>query len=329
MPIRDFLLVLIICLAWSGNFLTSAFALQEIPPLLFTAVRLSMLAIILAAFVKRPARGQWPLLIAVALCVGVLHFGLSFWALHLAGDLSSPAIVMQSYVPMAALLAWGWLGERFGWRTGFAIALSFCGVLVLGFDPLVLDRPVSLVMMLVSALFLAIGTVLMRQLSGLNMVSQQGWTAIFSVLPLLALSALLEPGSFAALRDASWIGWGGALYAALVASLLGHGLYYVLMQRHPVARVTPYLLLTPVLAVILGILFWGDHPGPKLWIGGAMVLGGVLLIAIRALAKARPLSAIEKHSRPGAAGSSAGDSTETGSSGTESGGPLKRLVEAE
>ena len=30
-------------------------------------------------------------------------------ALKLAGDLSSPAIVMQSYVPMAALLAWWWL----------------------------------------------------------------------------------------------------------------------------------------------------------------------------------------------------------------------------
>ncbi len=293
MPIRDLLLVLLICLAWSGNFLISAFALQEIPPLLFTALRLSILAILLGAFVKRPARGQWPLLIAVALCVGVLHFGMSFWALQLAGDLSSPAIVMQSYVPMSALLAWWWLGERFGWRTGLAIGMSFAGVLVLGFDPLVLDRPLSLALMLVSALFLAIGTVLMKRLTGLSAVSQQGWTAIISVAPLLALSALIEPGSFEVLRDASWIGWGGALYAALIASLLGHGLYYVLVQRHPVARVTPYLLLAPVLAIVLGIVFWGDTPGPKLWIGGAMVLGGVLLIALRALAKARTVSGTE------------------------------------
>ncbi|MDQ3056783.1 MAG: DMT family transporter [Pseudomonadota bacterium] len=293
MPIRDLLLVLLICLAWSGNFLISAFALQEIPPLLFTALRLSILAILLGAFVKRPARGQWPLLIAVALCVGVLHFGMSFWALQLAGDLSSPAIVMQSYVPMSALLAWWWLGERFGWRTGLAIGMSFAGVLVLGFDPLVLDRPLSLALMLVSALFLAIGTVLMKRLTGLSAVSQQGWTAIISVAPLLALSALIEPGSFEVLRDASWIGWGGALYAALIASLLGHGLYYVLVQRHPVARVTPYLLLAPVLAIVLGIVFWGDTPGPKLWIGAAMVLGGVLLIALRALAKARTVSGTE------------------------------------
>jgi O-acetylserine/cysteine efflux transporter len=290
---RDLLLVLLICIAWALNFLTSAYALREIPPFLFTAVRLAILALLLGAFVKPPAPGQWPRLIAVALCNGVLHFGLSFWALQLAGNLSSPAIVMQSYVPMAALLAWWWLGERFGWRTGLAIALSFAGVLVLGFDPMVFARPASLLLMLVSALFLAIGTVLMRPLKGLGMVSQQGWTAIIGVLPLLALSALFEPGGFSALRAASWIGWGGAVYAALCSSLLGHGLYYALVQRHPIAQVTPWLLLTPVLAVVLGLLFYGDHPGPQLWIGGAMVLGGVLLIALRALARARPMPPAE------------------------------------
>ena len=290
---RDLGLVLLICIAWALNFLTSAYALREIPPFLFTAVRLAILALLLGAFVKPPAPGQWPRLIAVALCNGVLHFGLSFWALQLAGNLSSPAIVMQSYVPMAALLAWWWLEERFGWRTGLAIALSFAGVLVLGFDPMVFARPASLLLMLVSALFLAIGTVLMRPLKGLGMLSQQGWTAIIGLLPLLGLSALLEPGGFTALREASWIGWGGAVYAALFSSLLGHGLYYALVQSHPIAQVTPWLLLTPVLAVVLGLLFYGDHPGPQLWIGGAMVLGGVLLIALRALARARPMPPAE------------------------------------
>ena len=226
---RDLVLVLVICVAWALNFLTSAWALAEIPPLLFTAIRLVILALLLCAFVKPPQAGQWPLLVAVALCNGVFHFGLSFWSLHLAGNLSSPAIVMQSYVPMAALLAWWWLGERFGWRTGVAIAVSFAGVLVLGFDPMVLREPASLLLMLVSAVFLAAGTVLMRRLSGLDVFSQQGWTAIFGVLPLLALSAWLEPGGFAGLREATWIGWGGAAYSAIGSSLLGHGLYYLLV----------------------------------------------------------------------------------------------------
>jgi metal-dependent amidase/aminoacylase/carboxypeptidase family protein len=40
-------------------------------------------------------------------------------------------------------------------------------------------------------------------------------------------------------------------------------------------------------AIGLGVAFWGDQPGPKLWIGGAMVLGGVLAIALRSWQKSR------------------------------------------
>lgn len=285
---RDLALVSLVCLAWAGNFLTSKLALREFPPLLFTALRLGLLSLLLARFLRWPEPGQGRRLVSVALCNGVLHFGLSFWSLKLSATLASPAIVMQSYVPMAALLAWWWLGERFHWRTGAAIALSFLGVLVLGFDPVVLHSPTALVLMLVSAFFLALGTVLMRGLRGLNMFSQQGWTAVIGVGPLLLLSLWLEPGTRAAITQASAVAWGGVIYSAAVASLVGHGLYYRLVQRHPVAQVTPYLLAAPVLATGLGIVFLGDAPGPRLWLGGAMVLGGVLVIALRSLARARP-----------------------------------------
>jgi O-acetylserine/cysteine efflux transporter len=289
---RDLALVLLICLAWAGNFLTSALALREIPPFLFTALRFAILGLALLPFLKRPAPGQWPRLVAVGLCLGVLHFGLSFTSLKLAGDLSSPAIVMQSYVPMTALFGWLVLGERFGWRTGLAIGVSFAGVLVLGFDPIVLDHPASLVAMLVSAVFLALGTVLMKRLQGLDVFSQQGFIAWIAIVPLLVVSAIIEPGAIARLGDASWVAWAGAAYAAFLSSLLGHGLFYVLVKRHPVAQVTPWLLISPLLAVVLGIVFWGDRPGPRLLIGGAMVLGGVLIIALRALSKARPVTAV-------------------------------------
>lgn len=283
---RDLTLVLLVCLVWAGNFLTSAFALREVPPFLFSAVRMTLLAVLLIAFLRPPPRAQWPRLVAVTLLNGALHFGTSLWALRMAGDLSSPAIVMQSYIPMAVLLAWALLGERFAWRTGTAIALSFAGVLVLGFDPLVLDHPASLLMMLFSAFLIALGTVLMRGLSGVDAISLQGWTALLGIPPLLAISLAIEPGGFTALREASVTVWGAAAYSAVFASLVGHTLFFRLVQRHPVAQVAPYLLLTPVFAVALGIFIWGDRPGPKLWVGGAMVLGGVLAIALRARTKA-------------------------------------------
>lgn len=278
---RDLALLMLICVVWALNFLFSALGLREIPPFLFTTLRFGVLLLALAAFMRLPARAQWPRLLCVSLIIGVAHFGLSFVALRLAGDLSSPAIVLQSYIPMTTLLAWWVLGERFGWRTGAAIAISFFGLLVLGFDPHILSKPMALVAMLCSAFALAMGTVWMKGLQGFDMPNQQGWMAAISLLPLLAISQLLEPNALALLPRASWKAWLGVVYAALASSLLGHGLYYVLVKRHPIALMMPWLLLVPVLAVAVGVVFWGDRPGPRIWIGGAMVLGGILVIALR------------------------------------------------
>lgn len=289
MPLRHFLLLLLICIAWGGNFLTSALALREIPPFLFTALRLAIVALCLLPFLHRPGPGQWPRLVAVALCNGALHFGLSFWALKLAGNLASPAILMQSYIPMATLLAVVFLGERIGWKTSAGIAVSFAGVMVLGFDPVVLQAPASMWLMLASAAFIAVGTVLMRGLTGFTPLAQQGWSAWIGILPLLALSAWFEADPWTTLAQAGVVGWGGVVYSALAASVLGHSLFYWLIQRHPVSTLMPFLLLAPLIAIALGVLFHGDLLGPRLLIGGTMVLGGVLAIGLRARGKSRTL----------------------------------------
>lgn len=276
----DRALVLIACLAWAGNFLAAASALTHFPPMLFTALRLTVVLVALAPFLRRPPRDQWPRLVAICLCSGALHFGLIFWGLRLAGDISSVAIALQSYIPMSTLLAVGWLGERIGWRTGAGISVAFAGVLVLGLDPSVVDAPGALGLTLAAALALAVGTTLMRDLRGVDTFSLQAWSALLGLGPLLVGSAVAEDGQLAAVLGAGLQDWSGVVYSAVFASILGHGLLYVLVQRHPVSQVTPYLLLTPVFAVVLGVLAWGDRPGPRLVVGGAMVLLGVLVVAL-------------------------------------------------
>lgn len=293
MNARDLVMILLLCLSWAGNFLTSALALRELSPLQFTSLRLLLVALLLIPFLKRPPRDQVPRLVAVCLLNGALHFGFSFWALKLAGDIASPAIVMQSYVPMSALFAWVILGEHFAWRTGLAIFISFAGILVLGFDPLVLDQPESLALMLVSSAFLALGTVFMRRLRGVDALGLQAWSAWIGVFPLMLLCGLIDDNPLQQILAAGSTAWLGVVYAAVIASILGHSLYYILVQRHPVAQLTPWFLITPVIAIALGILFWGDRPGPRLWLGGAMVLGGVFAIALRNLAKRRSMPAAE------------------------------------
>ncbi|MEM9303272.1 MAG: DMT family transporter [Pseudomonadota bacterium] len=282
MPLPHLLLALIACVAWGFNFIASAAALQHWPPFLFTIVRFAFVAILVAAVLKRPPREQWPRLIAVCLLNGAIHFSLFFFALRAAPDITSMAILMQCYVPLSALLAWALLGETFGVRTGLSIGVAFLGVLLVGLEPQVFARLEAVALALAGTLALAFGTILMRDLKGVDPFSFQGWTALLSLPVLLGLSLWLEADQLELLRTAGWQPWVGAIYSAIAASIVGHGIFFYLIRRHPVARVTTYLLLTPILAATFGVIFWGDRPGWRLLVGGALVLGGVLVITLRA-----------------------------------------------
>ena len=287
MPVRHLFLAIVVCLAWAFNFTAGAQGMQHFSPLLFMILRFILLLLVVFPFLRKPPRGQLFRLVAVCLTIGALHFTVMFWALARSEDVSSVAIVQQTYIPMAVILAVPLLGERVGWRSILATGIAFIGVLVIGFDPMVLRQVDVLGLALVSAGFQALGSIYMRGIHGVPVMSFQAWTAIFSIPVLLAVSLLFEAGQISALRTAGPADWASVVYSAVIASLVGHGLFYYLVQRHPVTRVMPYMLLTPLFAVMFGVLVWGDRPGWRLLLGGALVLLGILMITLRAMRKAR------------------------------------------
>lgn len=287
MPISHLLLLLLANLAWGFNFVAAATAVQSFPPLVFTMLRFAVVLLAVLPLVRWPGKGQWPRLLAVALCNGCFHFGLSFWALSIADQVSGIAIAIQVYIPMATILAVVLLGERIGWRSILAIAVAFSGVAVVGYDPAMLAQPEALALILGSAFCLALGTTLMKGLRGFSPFNFQAWTAIISMPVLLVLSYHFEQHQWQAIQSAGALPWAATVYSALAASIVGHGIIFYLIQRHPVSLITPYLLLTPVLGVVFGILVWGDRLGPNLIVGGVLVLAGVLMITLRAKQKAK------------------------------------------
>lgn len=297
---RHLVLLLIICLIWAANFIAAAWAVSHMPPIVFTVVRFAMVLALVIPFLRPPARGQWPLLIAACWSMGALHFVLVFLALGRSADVSSIAILMQIYVPLTTVLAVLVLGESIGWRTVAGVALAFGGVLLVGLDPLVLSQLDVLCLVLVSAFFLALGTILMRRLNGLGVFAFQGWNAALSLPLLFAASLWLDgPGAWNTLGQVPVAVWSAVAYSAVGASIIGHGGFYWLIQRYPVTEITPYLLLVPVLAVMLGVLVWGDRPGWRLIAGGAIVLSGVFWVTWRA--KVRSRKVVEEESSAPAA----------------------------
>lgn len=285
LPARDLAFILVICAVWAGNFIAGASGMRHFSPFLFMVLRFFLLLLVLLPFIRRPPPGQWIRLISVCLFIGGVHFSLMFWALSRSEDVSTVAIVQQTYIPMAVILAMVLMREVVGWKTFSAILLAFLGVMVIGFDPLVLKQTDVLVLTLASALFQALGSIYQRGIRGVGVFSFQAWTAVIALPVLLTASLLTEHGQLEMIRTAHWLDWSSVIYSALMASLVGHGLFFYLVQRHPVTSVMPYLQLTPVIAVVFGVLIWGDRPGPRLLLGGALVIIGILFITLRARQK--------------------------------------------
>lgn len=277
----DLLLALLANVAWAFNFIAGKAGVDHFQPFLFTALRFAVLVLALAPFL-RWVPGRMRGVLSIALVQGVVHFALIFLGLGASGDVSSVAIACQLYVPFSALLALVWLGEALDRQRLAGIASAFGGVLVIGFDPVVFQHLDALLLIAGGALAQAVSTIQMRQLRGVSVFVLQAWIALCATPALALLSLLFEHGQWEAVRTATWLELAAPVYSAIGASLVGHGIVYYLLGRYPVGVTTPLMLLSPVLAVMFGVLLWGDVLTWKLVLGGVLTLAGIAVITLPA-----------------------------------------------
>ncbi|MDS4022716.1 MAG: DMT family transporter [Candidatus Competibacter sp.] len=286
MKSTDLLLALVANAAWAFNFIAGKAGVTHFHPFLFTALRFGILLLALLPFL-RWIPGRMRGVLGIALVLGVLHFSLVFAGLEASGDIASVAIASQLYVPFSALLALLTLGEVLDWRRWLGIASAFGGVLVIGFDPVVLQHLHALLLITAGALAMAVATIQMRRLRGVSVFVLQAWIAVCATPALALLSLLFERGQWTAIRTATWLELAAPFYSAIGASLVGHGIVYHLLGRYPVGVTTPLMLLTPVLAVAFGVLLWGDVLSWKLIVGGLLTLSGIAIITLPGHGRAR------------------------------------------
>ena len=156
------------------------------------------------------------------------------------------------------------------------ILAAFFGVMVISFDPAVVNERLRLLLVVGAAFIGSLGTIVMKQLTH-TVYQMQAWIADMSWPPLVAVSLVFEQNHVALLANAGLYGWGGVIYTALGAGLIGRTGMYYLLQRYDVSVTAP-LTLMAVFGIIFGVLFWGDSLGLRFWIGGSLTLLGVLII---------------------------------------------------
>ncbi|MDQ0391664.1 DMT family transporter [Labrys monachus] len=277
---RNLLLFLVLCAIWGTTWIGIKAGVEAVPPLFFAGTRFTtagfvmLAACVLGGRMPSVARRDWPRLAGTSLLMITFCYAPLFWGM-LYVDSGTAAVLEMSLTPIALMGFAVLLGEEaFDRRRAGAIALGICGLAVLfgptayrgwlirsGTDAAGMMRVLGAAAVAFAAITYAWGSVAARPLlRTYPSLLVAGVTTFAGGGVLLALSLAFEPGAAAALSGrwglAAWSGW---LFLVLFGSLLGYTMYMRLLRDIGATRAGTYAFVSPVVAVLLGMAFFGEQ----------------------------------------------------------------------
>ena len=278
---RDSLLAALVATIWGFNFVVIDWGMHDVPPLLFAAIRFSLVVFPAVLLVRRPT-APWRTILAVGAFMSLGQFGFLYVAMDAGMPPGLAALVLQAQVIFTVVIAAGVLRERPSRPQLIGVALGTFGLLIVAVGRGGHVSVVALTLCLLAALSWGIGNVVSRASGITGGLSLTVWSAVVVPVPLFALSLALDgPGAVGtALSGLSWQALLSTAYTAGLASIVGYGIFNSLLSRNPSSSVVPWVLLAPVVA--MGSAWWllGQVPTLGESTGGVVLIVGVL-VAIR------------------------------------------------
>jgi drug/metabolite transporter (DMT)-like permease len=213
------------------------------------------------------------LVVAFSNVVGY-HISLNYAETSISAGLSGLLITFGPVfiVMLSALL----LNEKAGPKVLLALLLAIGGAFVLSIgsvstnDLRSLYGPAEVVL---SALFYALFSVL-----GKPLVSKYGsaptsiWAGLLGTAMMLPL---LSTGFISQVETLGIDGWISVLYLSVLSTVLGYMLFYTLVSRKAVSKLSIQLYLAPIVSVVGGVILLGESVTAFTVVGGAMMLVAV------------------------------------------------------
>jgi drug/metabolite transporter (DMT)-like permease len=280
---------LIMCGIWGSTWLFIKLGLEDLPPFTFAGIRFVIACAIVLSIIRirglelPRARADWILLAVTGILSFGFNYGLVFWGEQYIT--SGLAALLQATLPAFGLVFahFHLPGERLSWTRIGGVALGVCGVAVVFSNQLAVSGRRALagcVALILSAAFAAYSNVLVKAYGKkLNPAILTAGQMFFGLLLLLAVGIPLEGNPF----HFHWTPMAvvALLYLAVVGSVIAFMLYYWLVLNMDVTKSMLIALVTPVVAVILGMLLLNEEFGWRTLAGGAMIILGIALIVLR------------------------------------------------
>jgi drug/metabolite transporter (DMT)-like permease len=286
---------LVLCCIWGSTWLFIKLGLADLPPLSFAAIRFviasAILWVLVAARKLQPPHGrrEWLLLAGTGVLGFTVNYGLIFWGEQYIS--SGLAAVLQSTIPLFGLIIahLHLPAERMTVAKLVGVLLGVFGVGVIFSNQLTLAGPRALagcVAIVISAIGAAYSNVLVKAYGGKFEPTTIAATQMtFGLIPMLVIGLATE-GNPLQLRWTTTAIF-SLLYLAIVGSVIAFILYYWLVQHMDVTKTMLIALVTPMFAVLLGLVVLDERLNWRTLVGAALIMSSIALIVIRRKAEVR------------------------------------------
>jgi O-acetylserine/cysteine efflux transporter len=275
----DLLLAVAVMLLWGINFVAAKMGLAELPAILLMSMRFATVAAILLPFARLP-RGRVRGIFILSMLLGCAHFSFMFTGLRDL-DAATAAVLTQTQVPFAALIAAVLFRERLGlWRAA-GMALAFIGVVIMVGGPHLTTSLWPMGCVIVAAFLWAAANIQIKRLGPINGFSLNAYMALFAAPQLLTVSLFVETGQETALANANWPAViFSVLFMAVLVQIVSYAVWYRLLRLYSVNQVMPLTLLVPVFGVLSGVIFLNETLVWREILGSIATLLGVATIVL-------------------------------------------------
>jgi len=189
------------------------------------------------------------------------------------------SLVVQTQVFFTMALAAYLSGERVRPFQAVALTITAAGLALIVAHTDASTTPIGLALVLAAALSWAAGNIVIRSTPNVDMLGYVVWASMFSIVPLMAASFVLE--GWPAIRDgiaqADAATWGAVLWQAFGNTLFGYAVWGWLLSRYPVASIAPMSLLVPVFGIAASAAWLGEALQPWKLEAMALVLAGLFV----------------------------------------------------
>ena len=253
---------------------------NSVPPILMASLRMGMVLMILIPFwkFKLPEKKYLPSLIAFSIFMGVMVYVFMTLALYHSTIISPVIVGSQLAIPFGILASAIILGENISTKKWILIFSAFIGIIIIFFDPNLVNNFLGLFFASLMALSFALAQVYSRRLRNLDISLTNAFTGLFGFIILLIISNIIEGNTLSNIKSINSNSWILISYQAVVVSLGAHLLMFYLYKFYTVGQIFPSYSLFPIFGIALTFLIFGEVPTVLFLIGGIIVISSVFLL---------------------------------------------------